>query len=108
MINPYCFLPFHVYQVSSGLERRGFTFQGDIRGKDWEIQAGKAYYAVFTWFCKANIRLVCNDWAERDGKDVTRKKQKQKYERDSCTLQQAEKNPLHWQAKQKISAGIMQ
>ena len=49
-----------------------------------------------------------DDWAERDGKDVTWKKQKQKYERDSCILQLAEKNPLHWQAKQKISAGIMQ
>ena len=32
MINP-CFLPFQVYQVSSGLKREGLL---------WEIQAGKA------------------------------------------------------------------
>ena len=47
-----------------------------------------------------------DDWAESDGKDVTQKKQKQKYGRDSCILQLAEKNPLHWQANWKISAGI--
>ena len=35
MVNFCCFLPFHVYQVSSGLERGGFTFHGDIHGKDF-------------------------------------------------------------------------
>ena len=35
MVNSCCLLPFHVYQVSSGLERGGFTFQGDIHGKDF-------------------------------------------------------------------------
>ena len=48
MINPCRFLPFHVYQISFGLERGEFTFQGDIHGKDWEIQAGKARYAALT------------------------------------------------------------
>ena len=72
MINLYCFLPFHGYQVSSRLERKGFTFQGDIRGKDWEIQAGKAYYAALTWFCKASIRLICRwlSWAWWKGRDM--------------------------------------
>lgn len=27
--------PFPVHQVSSGLEKEGFTFQGDIHGKDF-------------------------------------------------------------------------
>ena len=49
MINP-CFLPFQVYQVSSGLKREGLL---------WEIQAGKARYAALTSFFKSNIRLVC-------------------------------------------------
>ena len=62
MINP-CFLPFQVYQVSSGLKREGLL---------WEIQAGKALYAVLTWFCKANIRLVCRwlSWAWWKGHDT--------------------------------------
>ena len=30
-----CFLPFYPCQVSSGFERAGFTFQGDIHGKDF-------------------------------------------------------------------------
>ena len=31
----HCFFLFMRYQVSSGLERGGFTFQGDIHGKDF-------------------------------------------------------------------------
>ena len=37
MINPCCFLPFHVYQIPFGHERGECTFQGDIHRKDLEI-----------------------------------------------------------------------
>ena len=37
-------------------------------------------------FAKQISGWSADDWAERDGKDVTQKKQKQKYERDSCIL----------------------
>lgn len=60
-----------VSDIIRTLERREFTFQGDIHGKDWEIQAGKARYAGLTWFFKSNIRLVCRwlSWVWRKGHD---------------------------------------
>lgn len=51
----HCFLSVHAYQVSSGLERGGFTLQGDIHGKDFgkfklERQGKCSYVVVICFF----------------------------------------------------------
>lgn len=47
----HCFSLLHAHQVSSGLERGGFTFQGDIHGKDFGKfkleRQGKCSHVIF-------------------------------------------------------------
>lgn len=72
IINPCyaLFFLFMCYQVSSGLERGGFTFQGDIHGKDFgkfklERQGTLCTYVVFQSINQVGLQMIKLSVTER-------------------------------------------
>lgn len=106
MINPCRFLPFHVYQISFGLERgvyfsRWYTWKR-LGNSSWKGKI-RCTYVIFQIKYQVSLQMTELGVMERTWLKRNRNKNNG---RDWWILQLGGKNPLRWQAKEKISAGI--